>query len=320
MKDGYNRTIDYLRISVTDRCNMRCRYCMPREGIPIKPSEEILSYEEILFIVKAGLPLGINRLRITGGEPLVRRGLLEFIGRLSALPLADLSMTTNGFSLPEMARDLMDAGIKRINISLDTLRRDRFLKLTGVDGFHRVWEGIMKALALGFSPVKLNVVILKDFNEDEILDFVQLSQEYPLEVRFIEWMPLGDGKEEDDYYVSNEEIRERIIQNHEIFKAEGSGSGPAELFLQSGSKGKVGFISPLSCNFCKLCNRLRLTSEGEIRPCLASDREYDLKALLRGGATLLEVQRRLEEIITYKPSGHSFFSQRVAKSMFKIGG
>lgn len=321
MKDGYGRTIDYLRISVTDRCNLRCFYCMPEEGIPIKSSTEILTYEEILFIVKAGLSLGINRIRITGGEPLVRRGITTFVKHLSALSgITDISMTTNGILLHDMAEDLFQAGLKRINISLDTLQPERFYHLTGVHGFQQVWQGMKKALFLGFSPLKLNVVILKGFNEDEVIDFASLTREYPLEVRFIEWMPLGGLEEEGNYYVPNTSIKEQIEKDGALIPQAGSGSGPASLFSFLGVPGKIGFINPFSGCFCEGCNRLRLTSEGQLRPCLAQDIEYDLKGLLRGGASLREVREELRRILRAKPRGHQFYSTPVSKSMFKIGG
>lgn len=321
MRDVHHRTIDYLRVSVTDRCNMRCLYCMPKEGIPIKPSAEILTYEEILFIVKAGLPLGINKLRITGGEPLVRKGLMGFIKNLSILPgLKDLSMTTNGYFLKDRAKDLFDAGVTRLNISLDTLSRETYKVLTRVDGLPLVFEGIEKALQLGFSPIKINVVILKGFNEDQIPAFLCLSRDYPLEVRFIEWMPLGGREGERDFYVSNRHIKKRIQAREELFPVKGKGYGPAEVFTFKGAKGKIGFISPFSCNFCQSCNRLRLTSEGRIRPCLARDLEFDLKSLIRGGASLSDLSRELKGILQQKPIGHQFYSTKVTKSMFKIGG
>lgn len=321
MEDGQGRTIDYLRISVTDRCNMRCRYCMPEDGIPIKPSGEILSYEEILFIVQAGLPLGINRIRITGGEPLVRKGILDFIKKLGSLEgVEDLSMTTNGLLLSDMAGDLFSSGLKRLNISLDTLRRDRFLELTRVDGFLQVWQGIEKALSLGFSPLKINVVVLKGFNEEEILSFVHLSKIYPVEVRFIEWMPLGGQEEDGDYYIPNSCIQARIEEETTLLPVKGRGSGPAQLFTLPKALGKLGFINPLSSCFCGSCNRLRLTAAGQIRPCLAMDLQYDLKTLLRRGGTLEQVQDGLIHIIKKKPPGHRFYCTRVQTSMYKIGG
>jgi cyclic pyranopterin phosphate synthase len=282
--DSFNRKIDYMRISISDRCNLRCRYCMPDEGIELIPHDSILTFEEIIRVVQVFAASGISKIRLTGGEPLVRRGMVDLIRRLAQIQgIKYLSLTTNGLLLEPFAESLLAAGLKRINISLDSLRPERFYHITRRDAFHQVWAGIEKSLEMGFRPVKLNVVAIKGFNDDEIIDFARLTIKRPLHVRFIEYMPSGEGqawKPED--VLTIDQIRAEI-ENCMPLSEENSASqnGPAITYRWRGAKGRIGFISPVSRHFCEACNRLRLTSDGKLRPCLFSDDELDLRGELR---------------------------------------
>ncbi|HPD61163.1 MAG TPA: GTP 3',8-cyclase MoaA, partial [Thermodesulfobacteriota bacterium] len=258
LKDRYQRTINYLRISVTDRCNLRCQYCMPEEGIPLINHEDILRYEEILHLVRVYAQEGITKVRITGGEPLVRKGIVNFITELSAIPgIKDLSMTTNGVLLKDFAQPLKLAGLKRINISLDTLDQETFFRITRRDKFCDVWAGIQEALKVGFSPVKLNVVIIKGTNEKEVFDFARLALEFPLVVRFIEYMPAGENQWNPELVYSNSQIKEQIQQLGALIPLHGErNDGPAVRYRFKNSLGEIGFINPISSHFCHLCNRI----------------------------------------------------------------
>jgi len=286
--DKYDRRLNYLRISLTDRCNLRCLYCIPREGIPKLPHEDILTYEEILRIARIAVNLGVEKIRLTGGEPLLRKGIYEFIPELHALPgLRDLSLTTNGVNLTRNAEKIRLSGIKRINVSLDTLRRERYEKITGYDGFEEVWGGIELARELNFHPIKINVVVIKGLNDDEVVDFARLSLQHPYHIRFIEYMPMGDTSPEGDlHYLSNSLIKEQLSRLGLLSPIPNTvQDGPARRFKFEGAPGEIGFISPLSNHFCHACNRLRLTASGGLRPCLLSNQEEDLKGPLRSGAS-----------------------------------
>ena len=280
--DHYQRKIDYLRLSVTDRCNLRCTYCMPEEGIPRLSHEDILNYEEILRLVRIVTRMGITKIRVTGGEPLVRKDILFLCANIAATPwLKSLSLTTNGLLLAQYARSLFVAGIKRVNISLDTLKPEKYASITRKDSFEQVWAGIRAVQETGFTPIKLNAVIMRGVNDDEIEDLARLTYHYPFEVRYIEFMPfLSD--EGDDRFVSAEEILERLARIAPLLPAMSeSSNGPARHYRFPTALGKIGIISPISEHFCHHCNRLRITADGKLRTCLFSLDETDLKTPLR---------------------------------------
>ena len=324
--DRYNRRLNYLRISITDRCNLNCIYCIP-QGIRSKlPHEEILRYEEILRLVRICVGLGISKVRVTGGEPLVRKGVIDFLASLNSINgIIDVSLTTNGTVLKDRLDQIRSAGIKRINISLDTLNRKKYKEITGFDKFNAVWEGIMSALDKGFHPIKLNVVALKGRNDDELEAFAELSIKYPLHIRFIEHMPIGMSSAGEGPRLLTPEIKERIRGMGELIPVKNSiTDGPAERYRLSGAEGELGFISALSQHFCRTCNRLRLTASGQIRTCLLSDEQVDLKTPLRSGATDQQLAELIFHAAQRKPSRHklseSDASSIVTTQMSSIGG
>jgi cyclic pyranopterin phosphate synthase len=326
MLDKHNRVINYLRLSVTDRCNLRCLYCMPEEGVRFIPHSEILTYEEMLRIVGLCVEKGIRKVRLTGGEPLVRQGIVGFIQRLNKIAgLERIALTTNGVLLKELARGLRDCGIDHINVSMDTLKRDRFHRITGRDFFDRAWEGIEEAESLGFYPIKINVVAMKGINDDEILDFARLTYEKPYHVRFIEMMPAGENNAwTGDRFISAEEILERIRPLGSIIPLEpGPLDGPAHRYALEGARGEIGLIGALSNHFCDRCNRLRLTSCGQLRECLFSDDEIDLKTPLRRGEKDLDLLGLIEKTVLNKPRNHGvrvWAPRRCVRPMNGIGG
>lgn len=334
MKDNYGRKIDYLRISLTDRCNLRCIYCMPEEGVPFKPHESMLRIEEIADFTRRAAQAGIRRIRLTGGEPLVRKGVVDLIREIAAIPgIEDISLTTNGILLPKMASDLRDAGLTRVNISLDTLDPAQFTYVTRLGKIEDVFAGIDAALESGFDPVKINAVAVRSLDQD-FFGFAKLSLDKPLHVRFIEYMPVGEssggtgaGWTEDDIIPANE-IIERINEDA-IAAGIGplepvdddelpSGAGPAIYYRLPGAKGTVGFISAMSNHFCSSCNRLRLTADGKIRPCLFSDREIDVMEAIRSNDPKA-VDRAIEEAIGIKPDEHHE-ERGTERRMSQIGG
>lgn len=279
-------TIDYLRVSITDRCNLRCIYCMPSEGLIPSPHESILTYEEICSLVQAGVKWGIRKVRITGGEPLVRRDVIEFITSLGQIDgLEEITLTTNGVCLSDFAADLKKAGVKRINISLDTLDREKFKKITRRDNLDSVLKGIDTVLSLGFEPVKINVVAMKGLNDDEIAEFGKLTLDRPLHVRFIEFMALGGlAQEQNGYFLPAEDVKKRLETVDTLHPVNPiKGNGPARYFSYPKALGTLGLISPMSNGFCETCNRLRVTADGKLRPCLLTDVEIDAKSVLRSG-------------------------------------
>ncbi len=327
LKDHSNRTIDYLRISVTDRCNLSCVYCKPRTQVKMTPHQDILRYEEMLRIVRIAVPLGISHIRVTGGEPLVRRGVLGFIAELGAVAgIEDISLTTNGVLLAGMSQGLRDAGITRLNISLDSLDPRRFREITGSDAWGLVWQGIASAEETGFSPIKINMVPVKGVNDDEIADFARLTLDRRLHVRFIEFMPIGaNDRWHKDACVTSDQVRaiiEREIGPLQPFLTKGS-AGPSDNYQLPGARGVIGFISPISKHFCASCRRLRLTADGRIRPCLLSDTEIDIKSPLRGGCSDEELERLLRFSLEIKPERHYVTENPAACSqriMSRIGG
>ena len=304
--DAYNRQLNYLRISITDRCNLKCIYCVPKNAIPRLPHDEILRYEEILRIVSVGGDLGITKVRVTGGEPLVRKGVYDFLGQLTRIKgLTDVTLTTNGIFLKQNIEKIKSANIKRINISLDTLDREKYAKTTGLDKFQQVWHGIESAHESGFDPIKINVVALRGVNEDELTNFARLSLVHPFHIRFIEYMPMGKSHMNFEPPLLIPEIKDRIsaignliaIQKYRY-------DGPAERYRFEGAQGEIGFIGALSRHFCNACNRLRSTASGGLRPCLLSDHQLDLKKPLRNGCGDTELADILLSAVKSKPSGH----------------
>ena len=280
--DPCNRYLNYLRISITDRCNLKCIYCTPRDQIPRLSHDEILTYEEILRLVRLGVKLGISKIRVTGGEPLVRKGVYGFLGELSGIQgLADLSLTTNAVALKDNLKRIKAAGIKRINISLDTLKREKFAKITGMDLFDQVWQGIEGARDMGFYPIKINIVALNGVNDDELVDMARLSLDQPFHVRFIEYMPIGESQMGNGPLLLAPEIKKRLgVLGNLIPVRSSTNDGPAQRYRFEGALGEIGFIHALSHHFCDRCNRLRLTARGQLRPCLLSDHHEDVSCLL----------------------------------------
>lgn len=305
MRDQFGRRIRYLRISVTDKCNLRCTYCMPVEGLDWIPKPEVLTYEEIASIVRQMAELGLERVRLTGGEPLVRRDLPRLVQMLAGIPgIDDISLSTNAVLLPRHGQALRDAGVGRVNISLDTLRRDRFEALARrpVRFFDEAMVGIESAESIGFDPIKINCVVLRGLNDDELLDFAAVTVERPWHVRFIELMPVGRNLHLTDRFVSAEEILERVSSVEALNPVSGPlGNGPARYYRFPEAKGTVGVITPLSHNYCEKCNRLRLTADGRLRTCLFGDHEVDLKTPLRETGTIDAAVRRA---LAGKPKRH----------------
>lgn len=323
--DPCNRHLNYLRVSITDRCNLSCGYCLPEESVPRLPHATILRYEEILRIVRVAVRLGITKVRVTGGEPLVRKGVTEFLAQLAALPgLLDLSLTTNGVLLKETIERIHEAGIKRLNISLDTLRADRYRAITGMDFFDRVWDGILAAESLGFHPIKLNAVALHGVNDDELIDLARLTFAHPFHVRFIEFMPIGRSQFAGKPTLLVPEIMQRIAALGALVPVPRSEhDGPARRYRIEGARGEIGFISAISRHFCDRCNRLRLTASGQLRPCLMSDCQEDLKGPLRRGCSDDDLAELFYKTIQRKPSDHHLAvgePAHVCCQMRSIGG
>lgn len=316
MRDKYQRNLTYLRVSVTDFCNFRCSYCMPPEGVEAKKREELLTLEEIYYIVHLFVEKGVTKVRLTGGEPLLRKNILGLIESLAKIEkIKDLSMTTNAHFLKDVAQDLKQAGLQRLNISLDTLDPVKFSQITGGGDFARVWEGIEAALDQGLG-VKLNTVLLKGVNDDEIQDLMALTQQYPIDVRFIEAMPIGPTKDYSqekflacDYVLSQGELEPVPAQDP---------SATARLYQLPGAKGRVGLIRPLSDHFCQVCNRLRLTSVGEIKPCLLSDQVIPLREAIRAGE---DIRPLIDQAVNTKPERHHVDEgESTNAAMSSIGG
>jgi cyclic pyranopterin phosphate synthase len=328
--DAYNRPISYLRISVTDRCNLRCIYCMPEDGVAWRPHEEVLRYEEIETIVQAAADLGISKVRLTGGEPLVRLGIVELVRRIARIDgIDDLAMTTNGVLLAGYAQDLVDAGLDRINISLDTLDPECFHRITRRGDLDNVLGGIEAARQAGLLPIKINTVVIRGLNDDEVVDLAAKTLQADWwNIRFIELMPVGNGELISDEWeaktVTGREVRARIesalgpLQPAKIRV----GSGPARYYRLPGGKGTVGFITPISEHFCYRCNRLRLTADGQLRPCLLADQEIDLRTPLREGADAEEVKALIVQGINCKPMRHHLDEhlRPESRAMSEIGG
>ena len=331
--DPFQRPITYLRISLTDRCNLRCVYCMPQEGIKFVPRSEILTLEEIAHVVRVAAGMGLRRVRLTGGEPLVRSGITQLVRWIAETPgIEDISLTTNGMVLVSHAEELARAGLKRVNVSLDTLRPDRFRQITRHGDLAAVHEGIAAARAAGLSPIKINVVVMREVNDDEAADIARTTLEEDWEVRFIELMPFMDEQEtciKDTPlvlgFVPTQEVRRQIEATLGPLEpaATKSGGGPAQYFRLPEAKGLIGFISPLTEHqFCAGCNRMRLTAEGQIRPCLLTDHEVDLKETLRSGGSDDDLRARVLLALETKPDAHHLWDGNRPKrrKMIQIGG
>ncbi len=329
LKDSFNRPIRDLRVSLTDRCNFRCFYCLPHGEPPIAPKEEMLSYEEIEYVCDIFVALGIEKIRLTGGEPMMRRDIetiIEKLARLKTSGLRDLALTTNGYFLPDRAQSLKAAGLDRVTISVDSLKRDVFKQMTGVDVLDRVLAGIAAAKKSGLQPIKINAVIVRGHNEDEVADFAAFAREHDVKMRFIEFMPLDSGHDwarED--VVSSREIRERITAQFPLVAIDiDRGSETSSRFrFADGAPGEIGIIAPVTEPFCGACSRIRLTADGQIRTCLFSTVEYSLRDVVRTGATRAEIVEFIESVVLKKEPRHYINDPAFvapSRSMSFIGG
>jgi len=306
LTDTFGRKIRYLRVSVTDRCNLRCVYCMP-QGMDWLPRDEVLSFEEILRLLRVFVSLGVTKVRLTGGEPLVRAGVPDLVRSIAAIrEITDLSLSTNGLLLGGLAGDLRDAGLRRVNVSLDSLDPAKFREITQGGDIRKVFAGIDAAIAAGLDPVKINVVATRGVNDVEAEEFARLTIDRPVVVRFIEIMPLGDSATfQDENFVSADELLERISRVASLLPCDDVvGSGPARYYRLEGAKGRIGMITPMSHTFCEQCNRVRLTSIGHLRLCLFGDQEVDLRTSLRAGASDGDIARLILYGMTIKPDSH----------------
>lgn len=326
MKDQLGRSLEYLRVSVVDRCNLRCVYCMPAAGAGFDPWAELLTYDEIVTLTACFAELGIRKIRLTGGEPLVRPGIAGLITRLRKIPgIEEMALSTNGVLLKQQARELRAAGLDRINVSLDTLRQDRFKEIAKMDRLYDVLDGIDEALHVGLRPVKINTVLMKGVNEDEILDLVRFAVERSIEVRFIELMQTHQAVPLDPLktFLSVEEARIIIEKEFRLVPFDTYFSSPAKVFSIEGTSARVGLISPLSCFFCTRCNRLRLKANGALKTCLHGKEDLNLKALLRAGVSKEEIKQQIEGVVFTRPEQHFLNEKDVPHKDFQmshIGG
>ena len=329
LRDSYSRPIRDLRVSLTDRCNFRCFYCLPHGEPPIAPKEQMLSYEEIEYVCDIFVELGIEKIRLTGGEPMMRQDIETIISKLANLKskgLHDLALTTNGYFLPDRAKSLKDAGLDRITISLDSLKRDVFKRMTGVDVLDRVLDGIAAAKAAGLEPIKVNAVVVRGHNEDEVADFAAFAREHDIKMRFIEFMPLDAGHDWSRAdVVSGREIRELISQRFpleplDLFR----GSETASRYrFADGAPGEIGIIAPVTEPFCGACSRIRLTADGQIRTCLFSTVEHSLRDVVRDGASRKEIIDFIDSVVMKKEPRHFINDPDFvppSRSMSFIGG
>jgi len=317
MTDNFGRKITYLRISVTDKCNLRCRYCMPAEGICKKSHSEMLTEEELVTAVEAAADLGITKVRITGGEPLVKRNILSICRNVASVKgINEVCLTTNGLLLPQFAKPLREAGVSRLNMSLDTLNPDKYAYITRTGKIDEFWAGLDAAFDAGFERIKLNTVLIGGFNDDEILPLAELTKKYPVDVRFIELMPMYDSGDFDEKaFIPCARVLEQLPEAQQI----DHDGGTARLYRLPGAKGNIGLISPVSAHFCASCNRLRLTADGKLKPCLHSGDEYSLKGLDFDGMRAV-----LEKAICNKPAWHgnldALHRSQAGRNMNQIGG
>jgi GTP 3',8-cyclase len=328
VSDGFGRRISYLRISLTDRCNLRCVYCMPEFGVPYDLREDLLSLPEIMRVVRLLAENGLTKVRLTGGEPLVRgRDIVSLIEQIASLPqIVDIGLTTNGVLLAPLANDLYAVGLKRINISLDTLQRDRFIKIARADQFDNAVAGLRAARAAGFAPIKLNMVVMRGINDDEILDFARLTIKDDYQVRFLEYMPIGQVTpyEWRTKYISNEDVMDRVRASFDLEEVSVDATSTSRVWRVVGASGTIGVISPISHKFCEGCNRLRLTANGSLVPCLSDNFEYDLRTPLRCGEPDSAILQHVRNAVAQKPL-QSDFEGRAERGgslriMAQIGG
>ncbi len=322
LRDQFGRGIEYLRISVTDRCNFRCLYCMPLEGMQWLAKKDILSYEEITEVVRQLAPLGLRRLRITGGEPTIRPDLPALVRQLRAVPgIQDIALSTNGVKLPELARPLRDAGLDRINMSADSLRADRIIAIARRNLGLSPVAAAEAAQEAGLGPIKFNVVVMRGINDDEVIDFARLATIYPWHIRFIELMPVGDMRELTmDHVVPSDEVLARIATLGTLTSDEGPrGNGPASYYRIDGSPGTVGVITPMTHTYCGTCNRVRLTADGRLRTCLYGDHEVNLRDPLRRGEPMEPLFR---QALAEKPKEHQLLQMQVGglRALSQVGG
>lgn len=319
MDDRYKRNTSYMRISITDLCNMRCQYCMPVSGVEKKLHQNLLSFEDIASIVKAAVPVGIEKIRVTGGEPLVRKGIVTLVDQINHIDgIKEIAMTTNGTMLKNMAKKLKNAGLKRFNISIDSLNPERYEEITRGGNLNDVLEGIEEVLDLGMTPIKLNTVVIGGLNDDEVSDFAALTLDKPIDVRFIELMPVGQASQwAKERFISNDVLLDKL--GHLLTESAEKGS-PARYYRLPGAKGRIGFINPISHHFCHECNRLRLTSDGKLKPCLHSNEEIDLKPVLH--QSIEDITQLIEKAISQKPEKHRLDQEAICttRNMCQIGG
>lgn len=321
MKDQFGRELTYLRISVVDRCNLRCLYCMPAHGAGFESWSELLSFDEITTLVQCFAELGIHKVRITGGEPLVRPRIAELVARIREIAeIREMALSTNGVFLKEQVSALKKAGLNRVNISLDTLNRTRFREIARMDRLPQVLEGIDEAILIGLRPVKINTVLMKGINEDEILDLVWFAIEKSIEVRFIELMPTNGLVQLDpqERFFSAEDAKEKIEREFELIPIDTYFSSPAQVFSIRGTEARVGFISPISNFFCARCNRLRLKANGALKTCLHGKEDLDLKKLLRSGIPHEEIKKRIEEVVWSRPEQHFLNETKIQHHDFQM--
>ena len=326
MKDGYGREINYLRISVTDRCNLRCVYCMPLHGLTFVPNNELLTAQELARVTAAAAEVGFNKVRLTGGEPTLRKDIVDIVRGLANTPgIDELVMTTNGYRLPYIAQDLADAGLSRVNIHVDTLKKESLAKLMRLGSYDKAWAGIEAAENAGLTPLKLNAVITRGYNDEAAVELAQLTLDKAWQIRFIELMPFAGPTEiQLDHYVSSDEIKSRIeTELGPLFELyEGDLQGEARVFRLAGAAGTVGFISPISNPYCDDCNRMRLTADGRLRMCLLSDKEINFRRTLRSGGTHRQLVELFERAVRAKPVGHKLRNgiHPQERTMSQIGG
>ncbi len=324
IQDSYGRAITNCRISVTDRCNLRCIYCMPEKPVWL-PQNQVLTFEEITRFARICISLGVDHFRVTGGEPTARKDLPELIGMLTALPgVRDLGMTTNGILLEKLAKPLWDAGLRRLNVSLDTLTEEKFVHIVRREGYGKVIAGLERAERVGFKPIKINMVVMRGVNDDEVVEMAALARTKPYQVRFIEFMPLdGDHLWSRDKVVGAQEILDRVQAKFPLERSEGSLSDPARRWRFKDGLGDIGIIASVTEPFCFACDRVRITAEGKFRTCLFSHKETDIRAMLRGGAEDGEIAAVLRGAISKKEAGHGINDPNFvqpARAMYSIGG
>lgn len=323
LTDRFGRQIEYVRLSVTDRCDLRCHYCMPEGYTDFEEPDDWLSFDEMERVIKAFSELGTRRIRLTGGEPLVRKNLPELATRLAALPgIEDLSLSTNAMQLSKHAKKLKQAGISRINVSLDTLRADRF-KAISQGKLEKVIDGLMTARQAGFVPIKINMVVMRGINDDEVDDMVSFCIEHDFTLRFIETMPVGDcGRAAADQYISLQEVKAGLAERFELLPGTSRGGGPARYVQVAGTDLRIGFITPISQHFCDTCNRVRLATDGTLYMCLGQNDKYELRPLLRAGISDDDLKQHIIEAISLKPEKHEFNEKpdTVVRFMSMTGG